>query len=165
MKKTTISVVLMGVLFAALPQATMAYSSYLDAFEARYPNSRLGTSMDCALCHSGGFTRYGNAFSNASGGTSARFQAIESLDSDGDKFTNLQEINANTDPSDAASHPRVATPTPTRTPTPRPTPTRTPTPKPTPTRTPTPRPTATPTRTPTPTPRPSSAEASWRSYR
>ena len=46
----------------------------------------------------------------------------------------------------------IATPTPTRTPTPTPTPTKTPTPTPTPTKTPTPTPT--PTKTPTPTPTP-----------
>lgn len=65
------------------------------------------------LCHinpAGGGARnaYGNAFEN----NGHSFAAIESLDSDRDGYTNLQEINAGTWPGDATSYPGPADATP-----------------------------------------------------
>lgn len=162
--------ILCGLLFAALPLPAMAFSSYLNAFHTRYPNSTLNTlpgkTVGCALCHPGGddangWNAYGTDFMNVSGSTTVRFQTVEPLDSDNDGFTNLAEINASTDPSDPSKHP--VSPTPTRTPTPKPTATKTPTPKPTPTKTPTPKPTATPGPTRTPTHRPNAVN-DWGLY-
>jgi uncharacterized protein (DUF305 family) len=156
-------IVLLGLLTLVLQaRSAHALGSYLTAFNTRYPASTLGSSMGCALCHpnnnTSSFNAYGNAMKAKTGTSDARLAAIESLDSDGDGFTNLKEIQANTDPSSASSHPVSPTPTPTATPTPTPKPTATPTPTPTPTPTatptPTPRPTVTPTPTPTVTPTP-----------
>lgn len=92
-----------------LPMPALAKSSYLSAFKSRYPHSSLGTRMNCTLCHPGNnygsFTRYGQAFRSKSGSASSKLQQIEGLDSDGDGFTNLKEITAGTDPSNASAKP------------------------------------------------------------
>ncbi len=81
-----------------------ATQTYLNNFKTTYPSA---TSIAaCVLCHidpNGGGTRnpYGEAFRSAG----HSFSAIENLDSDGDGWTNIQEINANTFPGDATSHP------------------------------------------------------------
>jgi hypothetical protein len=85
-----------------------AYSigGYLTQFENKYPAAS-GTQIDsCSLCHtdisqSSARNSYGAAF----GSNSHNFAAIESLDSDGDGFTNLQEISAKTFPGNAGSKP------------------------------------------------------------
>lgn len=160
MRRTTVHLLtLLGALTLLAPTLAHARGSYITAFETRYPNSTLSMDLSCALCHPNNnttqFNAYGNAFRLASGTTDQRYAAVESKDSDGDGFTNLQEINANTDPSSASSRPAAPTPTPTPTPKPTPTPTpkptATPTPIPTATPTPTPKPTVTPTPTPIPT--------------
>lgn len=81
-------------------------SSYLTSFNATYGTS--GTALStCSLCHPGGdtsqFNPYGLDYANA-----GSFAAIESLDSDGDGFTNIDEIRAGTFPGDATSHPTAA---------------------------------------------------------
>lgn len=149
---------LMGLLTLSLiPVQVKASPAYLTSFNARYPSSTLGSSLSCNLCHPGStytsYNQYGTAYHNVTGTNDSRLAQIEGLDSDGDSFSNLAEINANTNPADATSHPTV-TPTPTPTPTPKPTATPTPTPTPTPKPTPTPVPTPTPTPGPTPTPTP-----------
>ncbi len=104
----------------------------ISSAESRYPNivnSRIDT---CSLCHTSApnLNPYGAAY-KAAGRNPAALAAIETLDSDGDGFTNLQEISALYFPGNAADHPPAATattqpPTPTRTAVP-PTATRTPT--------------------------------------
>src|SRR5512146_1778379 len=129
----------------------------ISSAEARYPNivnSRIDT---CSLCHTSSIPAlnpYGSAYKSA-GRSSAALAAIEPRDSDGDGWTNLQEIMALFFPGDPNDHPAGATattvpPTATRTPVP-PTATLTPVPPtatsvpPTATRTPVP-----PTNTPVP---------------
>ena len=122
----------------------------------RYP-AMVGSRIDsCSLCHTSSIpslNSYGMAYKN-NGRSQTALMAIESLDTDGDGFTNLAEISALFFPGDPTDHPVVptATNTPTRTPTN--TPTRTPTNTPTtpPTNTPTTLPTNTPTAVPTNTP-------------
>jgi len=82
----------------------------LSDFNAQYPS--FGGS--CNVCHTTGSTRnpYGRALAN-NGGTAnnippATFVAVEGLDSDGDDFTNIQEINAGTFPGNPASRPGVS---------------------------------------------------------
>ncbi len=79
-----------------------ANSSVLSRFNSTYGTS--GTVLDtCITCHTSGssFNPYGAALSAASD----NFQAIENVDSDGDGYTNIQEIMARTFPGDPTSHP------------------------------------------------------------
>jgi hypothetical protein len=132
--------------------AGIAYAkpTYWSQFNALYGTSGgsdyqsvLGS---CLTCHTSGSTRnvYGIDFRNAN----HDFAAIEGLDSDGDGFTNIEEINAGTFPGDSASHPETTPPPPPPDPTPDPTPTPSPTPTPTPTPTPAPDPGPAPTTNP-----------------
>jgi len=131
-------------------QSVSAYPTYLSNFNTQYGTS--GTVLDtCGLCHidpNGGGARnpYGVDFAN----NGHSFTAIEQMDSDGDGFKNIDEINALTFPGDSASHP--PTPTPTATIIVTPTPVLTPTPTIIPTVTVTPILTPTPTATATPIP-------------
>jgi hypothetical protein len=91
----------------------MAYGSYLTTWQSRYPSSLTddnvvnGTGKNCQLCHassSGGdnFNGYGwRLQQNIGSGLAAAIAAAESHDSDLDVaggFTNLAEINADTQP-------------------------------------------------------------------
>ena len=97
-----------------VPQVT-ARPSYLSTFESTYPIA-VGSKIDaCNLCHnspSGGDARNPYGLSYASSGHS--FSAIENIDSDGDGWTNIQEINSLTFPGDSNDHP--TTPPPTKSP-------------------------------------------------
>ncbi len=98
-----------------VPEA-LAFPSYLDSFNTTYPGA-VGTRIDnCLLCHnslSGGSRNgYGTDFGN----NSHNFTAIEPLDSDGDGFTNIVEINNLTFPGNASDFPpTVVPPTPAAT--------------------------------------------------
>jgi hypothetical protein len=95
-----------------LAQQVMARPSYLSTFEKTYP-AAAGSRIDaCNLCHNspaGGDARNSYGLSYASSGHS--FSAIENTDSDGDGWTNIQEIQALTFPGDAKEHP-TTTPAP-----------------------------------------------------
>ena len=82
-----------------------AQSGYLSTL-----NSRYGSSYSCNVCHTSVPARnaYGAAFAEAHTGTvAAALAAIEPLDSDGDSFSNLDELNAGTYPGDPSSFPVV----------------------------------------------------------
>ncbi len=90
----------------AIGGAAFGVSGYLSDFNARYGTT--GTSLDtCNLCHTGtprtasNLNAYGTAYMNSG----YNFAAIESVDSDGDGYSNLAEIQARTFPGDASSHP------------------------------------------------------------
>ncbi|WP_295878406.1 Ig-like domain-containing protein [uncultured Thiohalocapsa sp.] len=97
---------LIGVPLLLSASPAFPFSAYLFEFEFVYPNSDSAINANCALCHNAyssgtGFNPYGDAFRNASGATlEARYRAIEALDSDGDPggFTNVEELNASTQP-------------------------------------------------------------------
>lgn len=126
------------VLLLSLPGGAVAFSSYLSLALTPYPNIR-GTALDdCTLCHPGGNTKLLNGYGTDYAAAGHQYPPIESMDSDGDGFTNIVEIRALTNPGDGNSKPGP-TATPTRTPVP---------PSPTATR---PGPTATATRTAVPT--------------
>jgi hypothetical protein len=85
-------------------QTAHAASSYLTTWSNLYPASASDNNASCQICH-GSSTQninpYGFAMAQcngASGGISARIQAVEGQDSDGQGDSNLTEINANTQP-------------------------------------------------------------------
>jgi len=83
---------------------SVAYASdkYQLSFNTRY--GTVGTVLDtCKVCHTvtPALNSYGTAFKN----NARNYATIEPLDSDGEGFTNLVEINARTFPGDAASKP------------------------------------------------------------
>jgi hypothetical protein len=87
-------------------QQAQASSSWMSRAEAQYPTI-VGTPLDdCTLCHTSApsLNSYGSAFAN----NSHSFTAIQNLDSDGDGFTNLAEINAHTFPGNRNSHPAAS---------------------------------------------------------
>ncbi|NJD56607.1 MAG: hypothetical protein FIA94_09420 [Nitrospirae bacterium] len=97
--------------------AVFAFGSYLTdpgtGFNAVYPAAT--AISHCVLCHvdpAGGGARnpYGTDFASSAipGHTAHAFDAaLEALDSDGDTFSNITEINASKYPGDATSHPPV----------------------------------------------------------
>jgi hypothetical protein len=159
-KGAVLAITLTGVVvfFAALiwlspPTRVSANTGDIASAEAKYPNivnSRLDT---CTLCHTASIpslNSYGAAYL-AAGRNPAALTAIENLDSDGDGWTNIQEIMALTFPGNAADHPSTPTNTATSTATTPPNPTATRTSGPTSTR---PAPTMTGTPGPTTTAKP-----------
>lgn len=101
MKKTGIVAVLALALALGWAMQAHAVGSYLTNL-----NNRYGSSYSCTVCHvstSGAAPRnsYGQAFAAAN----HDFAAIEGQDSDGDGFTNLQELQAGTLPGDPNSKP------------------------------------------------------------
>ncbi len=94
----------------------------IQSAESRYPNIK-GSRIDgCSLCHTSApsLNPYGAAY-KAAGRNPSALAAIEPLDSDGDGFTNLQEIMALYFPGDPNDHPPAVTattvpPTPTSVP-------------------------------------------------
>ncbi len=147
------ALLLVGVLLYVIhPTPAQANSGDLNNALAQYAqisNTRLNS---CSLCHSSsipGLNSYGAAYM-AQGRSSAALKAIEALDTDGDGFTNIQEINALTFPGNANDKPAAAataTNTPTKAPTS--TPTKAPTSTPTKAQTNTPTKVSLPTNTPT----------------
>jgi len=105
-------VLLATVVWLSHPATVSANSNDLASVESKYPNI-VGTRIDsCSLCHTSPPTlnAYGAAYL-AGGRNTAAFAAIENLDSDGDGWTNIQEILALTFPGDASNHPAASSPT------------------------------------------------------
>jgi hypothetical protein len=90
-----------------------ANSSDLANAEGAFP-VMVGSRIDtCALCHTASvppLNLFGAAY-KAAGRSMAAALAIQNVDTDGDGFTNLQEINAFTFPADPNDHPASATAT------------------------------------------------------
>jgi len=89
-----------------------ADSGALGDFNARYRGNSYGNS--CTICHTSipNTNPYGTDLVKKGAGanniSTATFVAVEGLDSDGDSFTNIEEINAGTFPGNRASHPTPA---------------------------------------------------------
>jgi len=143
---------LAGALLA--PETAQAFASYLTAAVTKYPQINNSKLNECILCHTSNTSPkalnvYGRAFKNSG----FNFDTIANLDSDGDGFTNIAEINALTFPGNRADFPQAtAVPTATTPPTAIPTATATVPPTATPSPTVVTSPTVTPTPTITPTP-------------
>jgi len=100
------AVLLVMILLLVLPIAT-ARPAYLEDYRQQYDieGTRLDTCLNCHLDPNGGGPRnpYGLAYAESG----RDFGSIEAVDSDGDGFTNLEEINALTFPGDPADHPQA----------------------------------------------------------
>jgi hypothetical protein len=83
-----------------------AVSGYLNSFATTYPAATT-LSSSCLICHTtaGASPSTRNPYGSAYGNNGHSFTAIANLDSDGDGFTNIAEITANTYPGNAASFP------------------------------------------------------------
>jgi hypothetical protein len=100
-------IILVLFLIVAGPVGTVhARSTYLTAFSNTYPTAP-AVIKNCTLCHPGGVTTQFNPYATAYAAAGHLFAPIEPLDSDGDGFTNIVEINAGTYPGLASSHPVV----------------------------------------------------------
>ena len=102
---------LMPVILAFTASTTIAKFSYTSNFNAEYGTSGTyggSTLGNCETCHitsnGSGYNSYGSDW-RASGSNAAAFAAIEDLDSDGDGFSNIDEILVDTFPGDASSKP------------------------------------------------------------
>ena len=100
------------VIAAIVGSFSMAYglSSYLSSFNTTYGTAGTPIAV-CALCHPAGggnsatnLNNYGIDYAN----NGYNYAAIANLDSDGDGYTNIVEINARTFPGDATSHTTAA---------------------------------------------------------
>jgi hypothetical protein len=93
----------------ALTDTASATNGVLDDFTTAYP-ATAGTSLDsCSTCHTS--VPALNAYGSAVKASGMNFAGIEDLDSDGDGFTNRQEIRNLTNPGNAADRPATTTTT------------------------------------------------------
>jgi PGF-CTERM protein len=107
MNNNLVAVILLVIIMLLGSPIVSARPAYLDAFNQQYDTE--GTKLDaCITCHinpSGGGTR--NPYGIAYAASGRDFASIEGLDSDGDGFTNLEEINALTFPGDPVDYPQT----------------------------------------------------------
>ncbi len=93
---------------AAIILAAWAVDSFALPSSRRLFESKYGYKVSCALCHEQGggsaSNDYGKAFLRA-GGNAQAFARVEPKDSDGDGASNLQEIQARSNPGDPRSTP------------------------------------------------------------
>ena len=112
MNNNLIAVILLVIIMLLGSPIVSARPAYMDAFNQQYDTE--GTKLDsCATCHispNGGGSR--NPYGMAYAANGRDFASIEALDSDGDGFTNLEEINALTFPGDPADYPQTESETP-----------------------------------------------------
>jgi hypothetical protein len=90
--------------------SVLAISNYLTNFNSQYnaQYQTAGSKLDsCNLCHPGGNTGQLNPFAAAYAASGHNFGTIESADSDGDGFTNIEEIAAGTFPGDPNDFPNA----------------------------------------------------------
>ncbi len=110
------SAVLFALMLLVCAVPVIATSGILSDWQAYYPSSTLDTTYSCNLCHTSGSSMNSYGVSIRDNWTSTAqqaFQAAEGLDPDGDGYTSLVEIQANTHPGDASSHPAGDTTPPT----------------------------------------------------
>ena len=102
---------LMPAILLITANTTLAKFSYTGDFNTEYGTSgsfggsTLGNCETCHITSSGsGYNSYGSDW-RAYGSNTAAFAAIEDMDSDGDGFSNIDEILVDTFPGDASSKP------------------------------------------------------------
>jgi hypothetical protein len=96
-----LTAVTFGIAFAEIPYTDMFNAEYGTSGGYNY-NPQLGS---CLTCHPSGSSR--NAFANDWRNNGHNFANVESMDSDNDGFTNLDEIVAGTFPGDSSSKPAI----------------------------------------------------------
>ncbi|MRR17336.1 MAG: hypothetical protein EG826_12860 [Deltaproteobacteria bacterium] len=102
-------------LIISVVSVALASTPFLGQFNALYGTSATALNT-CALCHPAGGGNNGgnlNSYANDFSANGNSFAAIEAMDSDGDGFTNIVEINARTFPGDPTSFPAGDTTPPT----------------------------------------------------
>lgn len=108
--KLIIILLLSALALMGTPMAS-ARPSFLTAFNQHYDT--VDTRLDsCTTCHNG---EARNPYGRAYAGSGRNFTIIENLDSDGDGFTNLVEINALTFPGNPDDYPQTTSETPSET--------------------------------------------------
>jgi hypothetical protein len=103
-----LSAVISAAGFTLLVSPAQSTPEYMSQFNAKY-NTR-GAKLDsCLTCHSqqqGGKENM-NAYGNDFGAANHDFAAVEGKDSDGDGFSNIDEIKADTFPGDQNDNPNT----------------------------------------------------------
>lgn len=105
-----------GLLWLNQISSVSANTSDIALAESTYPTI-VGSRIDnCALCHSSvpSLNPFGSAYKSGGRGLATSLTNIANTDSDGDGYSNLQEINAHTYPGDRLDFPMM-TPTATST--------------------------------------------------
>lgn len=112
MKRHLVSPLLLLALFAASAVLAPAKGVWVKDFQKKYPDSKyLKNFHGCMLCHvdvkkgASKLTAFGKDFKAAKGTPAEKFVKIEKLDSDKDKFSNIDEIKAGSNPADPKSTP------------------------------------------------------------
>lgn len=101
-------------IFTYLPQSAQAFTGIMNDWQAYYDPCPDLVAADCTACHQNGFNlnSYGDdllGFMDDGMNNEEAFAAAEPLDSDGDGYTNGQEIVVDcTFPWDASDHGTVA---------------------------------------------------------
>ena len=108
MTKRTWTTLLLATLTLGISSLACANSGYMTLFNDTYSNSSL--KNNCMVCHTSvpSLNPYGTAFMT----NGHNLTAIGSQDSDGDGFSNADEISAGTSPGDPASKPAPPAPPP-----------------------------------------------------
>jgi hypothetical protein len=108
MKKKVVIFFLANAIIAGFFALAFGSPGYLTDFRTAYPTTALNS---CTVCHTSPPTL--NPYGNAWLASGYDFAAIAGLDSDGDGFSNIAEIQAGTYPGNAASKPAADTTLPT----------------------------------------------------
>jgi hypothetical protein len=97
-----------SVMMLLLTPAAFAKSSYLTSFTNAYPAANGSRIDSCQICHTNSdpdVDSARNAYGTAWKNNGKNFAAIEGFDSDGDGFSNINEINAFYFPGNASDKP------------------------------------------------------------
>ncbi len=94
-----------ALLAVSKPEPAQAKSNFMAAFAEAYSAAASAKLNDCQLCHTAGSVSALNDYGRDFQSHGHSLQAIEAVDSDGDGWSNIVEINAATWPGALADHP------------------------------------------------------------
>jgi len=111
MKRFLAALALLVVAFGVfvMSESASAKDTILNSFISAYPATGGSALANCTTCHTSVPTL--NPYGSALKASGLNFTAIEGLDSDGDGFTNLQEIRNLTNPGVVSDRPQTTTST------------------------------------------------------